>query len=60
VEAKLTSMLTEIQALFDRIKMLKEGIDRWEDLLKKKKKDISSLRAKNQKRGKASGKGSHA
>jgi len=60
VEAKLTSMLTEIQGLFNKIKMLKEGIDRWEDLLKKKKKDISSLRAKNQKRGKTSGKGSHA
>ena len=60
VEAKLVSMLTAIQTLFDKIKMLKEGIDRWEDLLKKQRKDISSLRAKNQRRGKTSGKGSHA
>jgi DNA-binding transcriptional MerR regulator len=60
VEAKLASMLTEIHGLFDKIKLLKEGIDRWEDLLKKKKKDIASLRAKNEKRGKTAGKGGHA
>ena len=60
VEAKLGSMLTEIQALFEKIKLLEEGIDRWDNLLKKKKKDISSLMAKNRKRGKTSGKGSHA
>jgi DNA-binding transcriptional MerR regulator len=50
VEAKLGIMLKEIQAFSDKMKLLKEGIDRWEDLLKKKKKDILSLRAKNQKR----------
>jgi len=32
------------------MKLLKEGIARWEDLLKKKKKDIQGLRNKNQKR----------
>jgi len=50
VEAKLDTMLREIQALFDKMALLGEGIDRWEDLLKKKKKDIQSLRVKNQKR----------
>jgi DNA-binding transcriptional MerR regulator len=50
VEAKLDTMLKEIQKLFERMKLLGEGIDRWKDLLKKKKKDILSLRAKNQKR----------
>jgi DNA-binding transcriptional MerR regulator len=53
VEAKLESMLKAIQALFDKMAMLKEGIERWEDLLKKKKKDIQGLKAKNHKRGKA-------
>jgi DNA-binding transcriptional MerR regulator len=50
VEAKLDTMLKEIQALFDKMKLLGEGIDRWQDLLKKKRKDILSLRAKNAKR----------
>jgi DNA-binding transcriptional MerR regulator len=50
VESKLGTMLKEIQALFDKMKLLEAGIDRWEDLLKKKKKDILSLRGKNQKR----------
>jgi len=52
VEAKLGAMLTTVQALFDKTGRLKKGIERWEDLLKKKKKDIHSLRSKNQKRGK--------
>jgi DNA-binding transcriptional MerR regulator len=53
VDAKLGAMLRAIQALFDKMDMLKEGIERWEDLLKKKKKDIHALKAKSQKRGKA-------
>jgi DNA-binding transcriptional MerR regulator len=53
VDAKLGAMLKAVQALFDKMDMLKGGIDRWEDLLKKKKKDIHALKAKNQKRGKA-------
>ena len=53
VEAKLETMLKEIQALFDKMKLLEQGIDRWEDLLKKKRKDILSLRAKNAKRADA-------
>jgi hypothetical protein len=32
------------------MKLLREGVDRWEDLLKKKKKDILALKARNRKR----------
>ena len=53
VEAKLEAMLDEIQALFDKMELLKEGIVRWEDLLKKKKKDVLNLKNKNQKRPEA-------
>jgi DNA-binding transcriptional MerR regulator len=49
-EAKLKAMLEAIGALFEKTRQLKEGIGRWEDLLKKKKKEISGLRAKNEKR----------
>jgi DNA-binding transcriptional MerR regulator len=49
-EAKLEAMLETIGALFEKTRQLKEGIGRWEDLLKKKRKEISSLRAKNEKR----------
>ncbi len=51
-ERKLDGMLAEIKSLFDKINLLKEGIDRWEDLLKKKKKEVLSLKNKNQKREK--------
>lgn len=50
VEAKLEAMLNDFQALFEKMKLLKEGIARWDSLLKKEKKDILSLKAKNQKR----------
>jgi len=60
VDAKLGAMLRAIQALFDKMDMLKEGIERWEDLLKKKKKDIHALKAKSQKRGKAPKGDAHA
>jgi len=50
VDAKLTAMLGQIQELDDKMKLLKEGVARWEDLLKKKKKDIQGLRNRNQKR----------
>jgi DNA-binding transcriptional MerR regulator len=53
VEKKLEAMLEAIQALLDKMKLLEEGIERWEDLLKKKRKDILALKAKNRKRGKA-------
>jgi DNA-binding transcriptional MerR regulator len=50
VDAKLAAMLGQIQDLSDKMKLLKEGTARWEDLLKKKKKDIQGLRTRNQKR----------
>jgi DNA-binding transcriptional MerR regulator len=53
VDARLEVLLKAIQALFDRLALLEEGIERWEDILKKKKKDIHALRDKNRKREKA-------
>ncbi|MBN2029697.1 MerR family transcriptional regulator [bacterium] len=50
IDMKLESMLQEIQVLFDKMKLFKEGIQRWEDLLKKKKKEILNLKNQNQKR----------
>jgi hypothetical protein len=46
-------MLEAIQALFAKMELLEEGIDRWKDLLKKKRKDIRALQARNRKRGKS-------
>ena len=43
-------MMDEIQVLFERMNLLKEGIQRWEDLLKKKKKEVQQLKNSNQKR----------
>ena len=60
VDKRLAAMLTAIQALFDKMKLLEEGVERWQDLLKKKKKDILALQAKNNKRAKASKESSHA
>ena len=51
VDGKLESMLRAVEALFDKMGQLKTGIERCEDLLKKKKKDIVGLRSKNRKRG---------
>ncbi len=51
-ERKLDGMLAEIKSLFNKINLFKEGIGRWEDLLKKKKKEVLSLKNKNQKRKK--------
>ena len=48
--AKLETMLVEIKALFDKMVLFKEGIDRWETLLKKKKREILILKDKNHKR----------
>ncbi len=50
VAARLEGMLGRIQTLRDRMSQLEEGIDRWRDLLKKKRKDILSLRERNRKR----------
>jgi len=47
---KLNEMLEKIQVLFEKMSLFKEGIERWEDLLKKKKKEIVSLKNQNKKR----------
>jgi DNA-binding transcriptional MerR regulator len=52
VAKRLSAMLEAIQALFAKMKLLEEGIERWKDLLKKKRKDILALQARNKKRGK--------
>jgi len=59
VEKRLAAMLEAIQALFAKMKLLEEGIERWKDLLKKKRKDILALQAKNRKRGKTAKEGHH-
>jgi cell division protein FtsB len=53
VEKRLAAMLAAIQALFDKMKLLEQGIERWQDLLKKKRKDILALQGRNRKRAKA-------
>jgi DNA-binding transcriptional MerR regulator len=60
VAGKLEKMLEEIGALFDKMKLFKEGIQRWENLLKKKKKEILALKAKNEKRAALRPGGHHA
>jgi DNA-binding transcriptional MerR regulator len=54
IEAKLSSMLLRIQDLQDKMKLITEGVGRWEDLLKKKKKEIRAILSRNRKKkGKA-------
>jgi DNA-binding transcriptional MerR regulator len=50
VQEKLDSMAREIDALFDKMELFKKGIARWEDLLKKKKKEILQLKGKSPKK----------
>ena len=50
VDRKLDTMLSEIQGLNDKIGLLKGGIQRWEDLIKKKKREIQQLKGLNRKR----------
>jgi DNA-binding transcriptional MerR regulator len=50
VDAKLEAMLNGIKELLDKLKLFREGAERWEDLMKKKKKEILGLKAKNEKR----------
>jgi DNA-binding transcriptional MerR regulator len=49
---KLDDMCTEIERLNDKMTLLKKGIQRWEDLITKKKREINNLKKKNQKRDK--------
>lgn len=53
---KLQHMLSAIDTLFDKMHQFRDGIDRWEKLLKKKRTEIRQLHASNAKRrGTASG-----
>ena len=53
-ETRLKEMLERIQVFDEKAGQLKQGIERWEDLLKKKKKEILNLRSRNRKRETAS------
>jgi DNA-binding transcriptional MerR regulator len=50
-EKKLEAMLAAIQALNEKMTLFKEGIERWDDLTKKKRKEILNLKSKNRKKG---------
>jgi len=50
-ETKLDAMIAAIQTLNEKMKLFKEGIERWDDLAKKKKKEILNLKSKNRKKG---------
>lgn len=47
---KLDRMLLAIQQLTGKMNLLKEGISRWEELINKEKKEINTLKRKNQKK----------
>ena len=47
VRQRLSAMQTEIDRLFEKIAQLKEGISRWEELLRKHRKQINNLQNKN-------------
>jgi DNA-binding transcriptional MerR regulator len=50
VAPKIEAWLDGIQALSEKMRLFREGMERWEELMKKKKKEILNLKAKNQKR----------
>jgi DNA-binding transcriptional MerR regulator len=49
---KLDAMIAGIQVLNGKMRLLREGIDRWDTLLKKKKKEVLGLKERLQKRSK--------
>lgn len=51
----LNKMLEYIQALFERMKQMREGMDRWEDLLKGKRKEVMGFKNRNQRRSESKG-----
>jgi DNA-binding transcriptional MerR regulator len=51
----LNKMLEHIQALFERMKLIRVGMERWENLLKSKKKEIMGFKNRNQKRSESKG-----
>ncbi len=46
----LNKMLAHIQSLFERMRLMREGIERWEALLKSKKKEIMGFKNRNLRR----------
>jgi DNA-binding transcriptional MerR regulator len=46
---KLATMTEKIKEFESKMKLFKDGMERWEHLLKKKKREISGLKAQNQK-----------
>lgn len=50
VDSRLGATIRAIRTLDDKMAMLREGLERWEGLLKKSRKDIQGLKAKNRKR----------
>lgn len=54
---KLDTMLREIESLSRKMGLLKAGIRRWEDLLKRKRKDVAALRQGMQKKAKSAPQG---
>ena len=54
--AQMQAWLREIDALFEKIDQYKQGIQRWEELLKRKRKEIIQLQSQNQKRPDVKGK----
>jgi len=57
---RLDEMQQKIRVLEEKIDHFKAGIERWEDLLKKKKKEISALKSQNKKHLKTKGKKKNA
>jgi DNA-binding transcriptional MerR regulator len=49
LEKKLNEMISEIDRLYEKMNQFKEGMQRWDELLKKKKKEVVSLINQNQK-----------
>lgn len=58
--SKLEIMLKAIKAFNDKMSLFKEGISRWDGLLKKKRKEIMILKQKNEKRMTSRNGGRHA
>jgi DNA-binding transcriptional MerR regulator len=50
IELNLNAMIMEIKSLKEKMNLLKQGIRRWENLIKKKSKEIETIRNRNQKR----------
>ncbi|MBN1224999.1 MAG: MerR family transcriptional regulator [Candidatus Aminicenantes bacterium] len=51
----LDTMLEHIQTLFERMKLMREGMERWEKLLKSKKKEVTDFKDRNLKRSESKG-----